>query len=74
MKKRMQALPASFKKVNRMPVFERYCDKCGELSKRLKNVNGRMLCPKCRGLRTGEDDEEIGRKAQLRKLWTMKEK
>jgi len=56
-----------------MPVFEKYCDKCGELSKRLRNVNGRMLCPRCRGLRI-EEDEETGRKAQLRKLWTVKEK
>ena len=54
-----------------MVVFERYCDKCGELSKRLKNVNGKMLCPKCRGLKT-EEDEEVGRRAQLRKLWTAK--
>jgi uncharacterized Zn finger protein (UPF0148 family) len=56
-----------------MPVFEKYCDKCGEPSKMLKNVNGRMLCPKCRGIRL-EEDEETGRKAQLRKLWGIKER
>ena len=54
-----------------MPVFERYCDKCGEPSKTLKNVNGKMLCAKCRGIRL-EEDEELGRKAQLRKMWGVK--
>jgi uncharacterized Zn finger protein (UPF0148 family) len=51
-----------------MVVFERYCDKCGEPSKMLKNVNGKKLCPKCRGIRL-EEDEEVGRRAQLRKMW-----
>ncbi|MCK4432758.1 MAG: hypothetical protein KAV48_02375 [Methanomicrobia archaeon] len=54
-----------------MPVFERYCDKCGEPSIRLRNVNGRMLCPKCRGLKV-EEDEEVGRKAKLRKMWDIR--
>jgi uncharacterized Zn finger protein (UPF0148 family) len=54
-----------------MPVFEKYCDKCGEPSNRLANVNGKMLCPKCRGLKT-EEDEATGRKAQLRKLWDVR--
>lgn len=52
-----------------MVVFERYCDKCGEPSKMLKNVNGRMLCPKCRGIKI-EQDEEKGRRAKLRELWS----
>ena len=54
-----------------MPVFERYCDKCGERSIRLKNVDGRMLCPRCRGLKV-EEDEETTRRARRRKLWEMK--
>lgn len=54
-----------------MPVFERYCDKCGEPSIRLRNVNGRMLCPKCRGLKV-EEDAEVGRKAKLRKMWDIR--
>ena len=54
-----------------MVVFERYCDRCGELSKKLKNVDGRLLCPRCRGLKT-EGEEEEGRRAQLRKLWGIK--
>ena len=53
-----------------MPVFERYCDKCGEPSTRLRNVNGKMLCPKCRGLKV-EEDAEVGRKAKLRKMWDI---
>ena len=51
-----------------MAVFERYCDKCGERSKRLKNVNGKMLCPKCRGIKT-DHDEEKGRREKLREIW-----
>jgi formylmethanofuran dehydrogenase subunit E len=51
-----------------MPVFEKYCDKCGEPSKQLKNMNGRMLCPKCRGLHF-EDEEDTTRKQKLRKMW-----
>jgi uncharacterized Zn finger protein (UPF0148 family) len=54
-----------------MPTFERYCDRCGMPDKRLKNVNGRMLCPKCRGI-TIEEDQEINRKTQLRRLWGIK--
>ncbi len=59
-----------FKRDN-MHVFERYCDKCGEPSNRLKNVNGKMLCPKCRGLKT-EDEQKLRRKEKLRMLWTLK--
>jgi uncharacterized Zn finger protein (UPF0148 family) len=51
-----------------MPVFEKYCDKCGEPCIQLKNVNGRMLCPKCRGLSFVEEEEKT-RKQKLRKMW-----
>lgn len=51
-----------------MPTFEKYCDKCGEPGVALKNVDGKMLCPKCRGLHFREDDEAT-RKAKLRKMW-----
>ena len=51
-----------------MVVFEKYCDKCGEPSNRLANVDGKKLCPKCRGIRT-EEDEEQGRRAKRRKMW-----
>jgi uncharacterized Zn finger protein (UPF0148 family) len=54
-----------------MPIFEKYCDKCGEPSTQLKNVNGKMLCPKCRGLPVKEE-EKISRKEQLRKMWLAK--
>ena len=54
-----------------MPVFEKYCDKCGEPSTSLKNVNGRMICAKCRGVHF-EEDEELTRKAKLRKMWLDK--
>lgn len=53
-----------------MPVFEKYCDKCGEPCRQLKNINGKMICPKCRGLRF-EDEEEATRKAKLRKMWNV---
>lgn len=51
-----------------MATFEKYCDKCGEPTRQLKNVDGKMLCPKCRGLRF-ESDEEETRKQKLRRLW-----
>lgn len=51
-----------------MPTFEKYCDKCGMPSKHLSNVNGRMLCPKCRGIHV-EEDEETTRRQRLRKMW-----
>ena len=51
-----------------MPTFERYCDKCGMPDRRLVNVNGKMLCPKCRGVHS-EEDEELTRKKKLRKMW-----
>ena len=54
-----------------MAVFEKYCDKCGEPSKYLKNVNGKLLCPKCRGL-TIEQAEEESRKERLRRLWGIR--
>ena len=54
-----------------MPVFEKYCDKCGEPSTSLKNVNGRMICAKCRGVHF-EEDTELTRKAKLRKMWLDK--
>jgi uncharacterized Zn finger protein (UPF0148 family) len=54
--------------VDYMPTFEKYCDKCGQPDRRLANVNGRMLCPRCRGLHVEEDDT-VTRKKQLRKLW-----
>ena len=56
-----------------MAVFEKYCDKCGEPSKFLKNVNGRLLCPKCRGL-VKEEDEVETRREQLRRLWGIRQK
>jgi formylmethanofuran dehydrogenase subunit E len=57
--------------VIKMPIFEKYCDKCGEPSTQLKNVNGKMLCPKCRGLPVKEE-EKVSRKERLRKMWLAK--
>ena len=51
-----------------MATFERYCDTCGEPTRQLKNVDGRMLCPKCRGLSFPEDEEQ-SRREKRRKLW-----
>ncbi|MEM5871739.1 MAG: hypothetical protein QW051_02610 [Candidatus Aenigmatarchaeota archaeon] len=54
-----------------MPVFEKYCDRCGEPSRQLKNINGKMLCPSCRGIKI-EENEELTRKEKLRKMWLNK--
>jgi uncharacterized Zn finger protein (UPF0148 family) len=52
-----------------MVQFEKYCDKCGMPSKQLVNVDGKRLCPKCRGVHV-EEDEEQTRREQRRKLWS----
>jgi|GEM_PF-2068132 len=56
-----------------MVVLEKYCDKCGERSKFLKNVNGMRLCPKCRGI-VKQSEEGENRLERLKRLWGIKEK